>query len=279
MSFAKKRLCIKCNEREPPVDTILEPGVNISEARYGRSDYICDECFKLRQKLYQNKGKWAEYMNEKKLEAIQEFSEQWNDKAFKKIENISDRVRMVWSKYNRRKPESGLRRDWICEVIFKELWNIDPNGIVEDWLKNARGIRESEKLNAKRILLQFVSDTKTFNLLSSGYKDRARNRWTGIVNSIVRKYAGVEKIVASPPFTEPVTKARIDNWYLLTREPEREKREYIRNGKIERFETINEQEKRIVRHQEGIEQEEREKKTRSEDRKDSNENKEDEDQW
>jgi len=76
MSFEQKRFCIKCKEKEPPVDTVLEIGVNITEGRYNRSDYTCNECYKVRQSKYRNKEQFAEYRHQLEEETVEEFREQ-----------------------------------------------------------------------------------------------------------------------------------------------------------------------------------------------------------
>lgn len=246
-----ERLCIKCKGKDPPVDTVLEPGVNISEGRYNRSDYTCDECYKERQKLYQHREKFAEYERQLHDETIEEFREQWNDPAYRNTKELSDRVHKVWDKYDRRSPEMGIRRDWICEVIFDDLWFIDANGIVETFFAE-NNKSKSKQLASKSILLEFVSSEKILERLQAAYKDRARNRWSGIVDAIIRKYAGKDKMVARPAHSDPYTKEMLDNYYLLSREQEREQREQIREAKKARMDAINIEEAELVKYRQKI---------------------------
>jgi len=253
MSFEQKRLCVKCKEKDPSVDTVLEIGVNITEGRWNRSDYTCDECYKTRQKEYHSRDKdqWADYLQQLKDETIEEFTQEWNDPVYKKTKEIADRVHKVWDKYDRRTPERGIRRDWICEVVFPDLWFIDANGIVEDFFRETNKTK-SKQLSSKLTLLEFVSNDKILSLLQTAYKDKARNRWAGIVDSIIRKYAGKDKMVARPPFEDPHTKEMIDNWYLLSREEEREKREQKREAEIIRRREINLEEAELVKYRQRI---------------------------
>jgi len=261
------RFCVRCKDKVPPVDTVLDIGVNIKEARYNRSDYTCDECYKERQKRYQSKEQWADYLRELKDETIEALTTQWNDPAYKNMKEMADRVVKVWDKYERRSPSTGIRRDWICEVIFQDLWHIDANGIVEDFFRETNKTK-GQQIGAKSYLLEFVSNDKILSLLQSAYKDKARNRWAGVVDAIIRKYSGRasgEKIVASPSHEDPYTKEKIDNWFLLSGEMEREIREMKREAMKKRLDDITAEEKTIVQHIEEIQKRQKAKQSRQQD--------------
>jgi hypothetical protein len=258
MTIDNNRYCIKCKQKDPPVDTVLQIGVNISQKRWDTSQFICDTCYRERQKEYRmgGKEKYAEYLRQKHDETVEELTVQWNDPAYKNLKEIADRVHKVWDKGARRTPDQGIRRDWICEVIFSDLWFIDANGIVEDFLKQS-GKTKSAQICAKPYLLEFV--VSRLELEQLPYREKAKHKWDGIVDTITKKYAGRDKMVATPAYVDPFTKESIDNWYLLSREKEREMREQTREAKIVRMETVTVEEKRLVERREGIERREKAK--------------------
>jgi transcription termination factor NusB len=159
-------------------------------------------------------------------------------------------VYKVWNKYNRRTPDQGIRRDWICEVVFEDLWFIDANGIVDLYLMGLN-IPRSARLSIKSHLVAFVSSRLEHERLY--YREKARNRWNGIVDSVAKKYQGIDKLVATPKFIDSTTKEFVANWYLLSREKEREDREEIREAKIGRLYSVTAEEKHMIERRETIE--------------------------
>jgi len=219
-----KRLCIKCS-------TELVVGVNITHKRLNKSDYTCQNCYQERGRyhsdVYKTGSKWAEYKVAYKNQVIEPFSEQWNET--KGVQEISDRVYKVWNDNNRRRPEFGLPQDWICEVIFSDLWNIDPDRVVNEYmdtLPNKQG-----KIFARQEVLKFV--LANIELLELGYKQQARNKWMTVVDSFNYKYAGKEKLVATPRHIDPFTKETYANWYLLSHTEEQEIRKQKKLSMIE----------------------------------------------
>jgi hypothetical protein len=262
-----------CRKKDPPIDTVLVVGVNISERRMKHSDFNCNDCSNERQRRYKDE-KYAEYREQQHQEAIEQLAAQWNDPAYKDVKEIGDRVYKVWNKYDRRLPENGIRRDWACEVVFPELWFIDTNGIVEAYFAE-QNISKITQYSIKNHLIQFVSSRLDHERLY--FREKARNRWNGIVDAITKKYHGKDKLVATPKYVDPVTKEFVPNWYLLSREVERKEREEIRDAKIERLTAVTEEEKAMIMlreetiRREKAQHKEQNNKDLNEDNKDFNE--------
>jgi hypothetical protein len=241
----ERRLCRDCLRKEPPEETELVLGVNIKQYRWDHKNNLCDNCHKIRAADYRagGKAKFAEYLQTQHDETIEELTQQWNDPAYSKLRNIADRVYKVWDKYGRREPAKGIRWQWICEVIFPDLWFIDANGIVEDFLKDS-GWPRSKQITARPYLLSFVvSRMDEWQLI---YRDKAYNRWIHIVKAIYKNHAGEDKMVATPQWEDPTTKDMVENYFLLSREQERKWREERREVLKVRADILTEEEKRIV---------------------------------
>jgi hypothetical protein len=239
-----KRYCNLCMRKEPPVTTELILNVNINQYRWDTNRNTCNDCTNERAREYRTggKAKYADYLQQLHDETIDEFTIQWEDPAYRKS-RIADRLYKVLDRYGRRTPATGIRKSWILEVIMKELWFIDANEIVEDYF-NEFNWSQTKRIPAKQILLQFVVHRLEF--LQELYRRIAENRFAGIVDTINREHEGVDKLVATPNHTDPTTKEMIDNWYLLSREQERNWREQMREEKKARFDLITNQEKIIV---------------------------------
>jgi hypothetical protein len=239
-----KRYCNLCLRKDPPVTTELIVGINIKEKRWNRGWYVCDECSNQYQRdLRNNKDEqFAEYKQQKHDEALDELSIQWEDPAYKKLP-FADRLYKVWNKYNRRSPETGIRKKWILEVVLADLWSIDANAIADDWMNQANWNR-NKKNTAKPYVVQLLANQLDF--LQIPYQRKAENIFDGAVDAIIGKYGSRDKIVAQPAYIDPVTKECVDNWFLLSREQEREWREQAREMKKERMDTITEEERKII---------------------------------
>lgn len=240
----KRRLCRVCLLKEPPIETELVPGVNISEARFKKSDFVDDDCKRLQRRQYNTgaKEKYADYNQNLHDETCDELTVQWEDPAYRKS-RIADRVYKVLDKYGRRNPAKGIRKRWILEVIMRELWFIDLNAIVEDILNELNWTR-SKRIAAKPVLLQALASRLEF--LQEPYRRLAENRWDGIVDKVNQDHEGIDKLVATPPHEDPETKEMVKNWYLLSREQERVWREQMREERKGRADLITDQERIIV---------------------------------
>jgi len=239
MTELVNRSCNHCN-------ISLLPGENISEKRFNKSDYVCDNCHNTRQKAYKSKDKekFAEYIQTLRDETIETFRVQWEDAAFKNTREISDRVYKVFDKYYRRAPEKGIRTDWILEIIFPDLWYTDITIMVNDTLDKMGINTQSKRLASKSIVSSVL--LCHYEAMQETYRDKARNRWIGIKNAINRKYGTVDKIVAFPAWEDPILKERVDNWFLLSREDELKQRVASRESLRHSFDRIDNLEEHIV---------------------------------
>jgi len=239
--------CRECLRKDPPIKTVLVADINILHGRYNRGDWICDDCLRDKNRQYRTneKSKYAEYMAQLHEETCEELRAQWEDRAYKRLKP-SERVYKIWDKYNRRKPDKGIRKQWILEVIMEEDWFIDAAGIVQDFFAE-NGYSKTKQLIAKPYLIDFVQSRLSF--LQAPYRYRCENRWDAIVDAINRDHLQEDKLVASPAWEDPTIKEMVDNWYLLSREEERKRRELDRENKRLRSIDIDKQEKFITEYQ------------------------------
>ena len=253
---SETKYCKMCRKKDPPIDTVLEVGVNIHQRRMDHGDYNCNDCYNKRQKDYRE-GKYAEINEQKHLEAIEELTQAWSDPAYKYTKEIADKVVKIWKKNNWRSPEKGFVKDWICEVLFPDMWNVDPNTVVEEYFMSRPDIPKSKKFAIKAHILEFVSSQ--IDLLVLGYREKAKNKWVGIVDSVNKKYHGRENLCATPKFKDPVTKGESNNWYLLSTERDRKEREESRESLIESLHTKTNEEKKLIENLKQIERREKSK--------------------
>ncbi len=256
--------CNHCKRKEPPIETILKIDVNITESRFKRSDYICDDCFRVRAKEYRERysnDAYASYRQEQKDNDIEAFRQQWEDPQYKNVKELSDKLEKVFLKSERTEPAKGIRRDWILEVIHKDLLNFEPDVFINEWLEK-KGFTKTQISTRKNILLEFFADSENSMVMELGNKVKARNKFSHLVNTLNKKYATIEKLVATPAYEDPVTGDRIDNYYLLTNEKERIDRERVREAKKESFDTITKQEINLIESQ-NIRRLEKERKRQS----------------
>lgn len=178
-------------------------------------------------------------------ETSEELRREWQDPAYRRL-GLSERVYKIWDKYNRREPEKGVRKQWILEVIMEENWFIDAAGIVQDFYAE-NGYTKTKQLVSKPYLTDFVQSNLSF--LQAPYRYRCENRWDGIVDAINRDHAQEDKLVATPAWEDPTMKEMVDNWYLLSRDEERKRREIDRDNKRIRSHDIDKQERFITEYQ------------------------------
>jgi len=258
--------CGACMKKDPPVEKLLKVGENILKSRWDRGYYICDECMHEKQAIYRHKGKekFAQYLQELHDETVEEFVQQWADPAYAKIKEIADRVYKVFDKYDRREPKKGIRTDWILEVIFPDLWGGDAVKMLEEYY-DRNHMKQGERIAAQVHLLKFMGDQVHAPMLLEGFRNHARNRWSSIIDTIARKYADIDKMVAKPSWEDPTIKEAVPNWYLLSKRKQLENREQSREALKLSLDRITKQEGTIIEHRELIE-----KKQEAKQPKDSN---------
>jgi len=274
MSDDSLAYCKRCKSKDPPVDTPLKVGENISEYRFNTGKFYCDDCYKEMQKLYNDtsKGTWAKYLLEKEQIELEEFEEEWNDPEFRNEKELSDKVVSVWNKYKRRKPKSGILRDTACAVIFKDMWNLTVDKVIEDLL-DARDDTATIRMRHKEILLLYIPNV--IEAFRGYYRRRARNRWEHLITSLNHKYAGREKLVAKPEYKDDKTQLYEKRWFLLSYEEELKIRIEINEAKKQQINHIMDVEGGIVKEyeqrEEEIREKEREHKQQGEQEKSDNE--------
>ena len=239
-----KRYCYMCLRKNPPVHTELILGTNWTKHRKSVGYYICTECENQRQRDYNinKQGQYNEYRQQLHDETCELLVQQWDDIAYRKLP-FADRLYKVWNKYNRRSPEKGIRKAWILEVVLPNMWNLDVSQLVEDLLSET-GWNITKKNTAKPYLIQTLANKVEF--FQASYRVKAVNIFTGAIDTILKKYGSRDKMVADPKYIDPVTKEYIPNWFLLSREQEREIREQTREMKKERMDIITEEERKII---------------------------------
>lgn len=244
MTQVISKLCSHCLRKHPPVETELIIESNITQNRFNRGDYICEDCLKERGRMYasSDRTKYVEYLQQLHDETVEELSQEWQDPAYGKL-STPERVYKIWDKYGRRYPAKGVRKSWILEVIMPELWFIDANGIVEDFFQKMYWTK-SKQIAAKQYILEFVVSQYEFLLIP--YRKMAEHRWTGIIEAIEDEHQGRDKMVAKPQYEDPITKEMIFNWFLLSRHSEQQWREQMREEMKARADIISEQEGLIV---------------------------------
>lgn len=257
-----EKYCTYCARKNPPMQTILVRGENINEYRWTRSRFWCNDCDREIQERYRqgHKKKFADYIQRLHDETIDELSDQWNDPAFKKIRELPERVIKVWEKAKRFEPGKGIRRDWICEVLFSDYWFMDANTIVEKYFEEAN-IKKSLQASKKTTLMEFVMHHH--ELLQEVYREKARNRWSGIVDAIYNKHGSKYKMVASPFHFDEAVKEYVRNWFLMTRREDKEVRDDKREERRLRLEEIDDEEETIVQYWEEVRRKEEQKQTQN----------------
>lgn len=249
------RNCKRCERKDPPVITPLEVGVNITERRWQDSKYYCNDCEKESQAYYRSRAKeqYCEYLQALHDQTVDTFREQWNDPAYAKIKELADRVYKVFDKYDRREPKAGIRRDWGCEVVFEDLWFADPTMMLNAYFQR-RHAKQSERMAKTAAIMEFICDPEIAPMLLEGHRTQAKNRWASMVDAFHRKFANIDKLVASPAYQDPVLKEFVDNWYLLSKRQELEQRSLSRKALKDRLDIIEKQEELIIDTREKIEQ-------------------------
>jgi len=260
MQKAEMHYCRLCLRKDPPQHTELVAGANWKQYNCEKSIFVCNECHSEKQRDYREgrKLQFSSYLQKLHEETIADLDAQWNDPAFVKLKETSDRVRQVWDKAGRRERQKGIRRDWICEVLFPDLWFMDPTKIVDDYF-GVMNFTYLQKQNRIQYLLEFV--THYLEPLREAYRNRARNRWDGIVAALNRKYSRIDKMVATPRWYDPTMKEYVENWYLLSLREDADERAASRESKKESFDrqTVNEQD--IVNHREEVLRKEQEQES------------------
>lgn len=257
-----------CLKKDPPINTILKVGENITQYRWKHGLFWCDDCNRTigKRQREKSKGIYIEYERQKREEDIEEFDGQWNDPEFKGMKETADKLVAVFNKYGRRSRDKGLEKEIICAVIFKDEWNVDVVRVIEDIL-NTRDAKPMARMRYKEVFFMF--SPAIIDAFREYYRMKARNKWEGIVDAINHKYAGVEKIVAKPEYKDPRTKQHYAKWYLLSHEDELEQRNQMNERKKDRIDYNMKQEAQVVERQEAKEQEilekERQKQERSKD--------------
>lgn len=267
------KYCIACRQKDPPVDTILVPGENITPNRYYKSKiYYCNECIHLKQALTRamTKGIWAKHEVLEMEIQLEQFYKEWNDPEFAKVKELADKIVLVWNKYHKRSPEKGHTREIICEIIFPELWNVSVETVINDML-NSRNDSPIIRNRYKEMLYLFIP--AVIDAFRDYYRRKAENKWDGLVDAINHKYAGHEKIIAIPEYVDKLTGRHQHRWFLLSHKPELDERIEINLRKKDRVDYNINQEVDIVKKHEAnelkIQQEEQEHQSEAE--KDSNE--------
>lgn len=210
-----ERFCRRCKLKDPPVHTVLKPGVNISLNAYERMHWICNTCRDEmnKEQRERNKESYAKYLHERDNEIIAQFEQEWNDPKLITIQHIPTRVIATWRKYGRRSPDTGLLIEHICTVMFPDMWFVDPNKIVQDYLDETN-MHGTNKYIAKQYIMGFVS--KNIDILQEGYRQQAKNKWQSIVANIRTSSVGQYKLIATPKYKDPHTKYLEARWFLLS---------------------------------------------------------------
>lgn len=268
-------LCRGCKDKDPPVDTVLIRGENITEYRYYNRQFYCNDCWKLNQQAYKDRstGKYAEYNFEQDTKLIDKFTEEWNDLQYAKILEMSDKLYNVMDKYERHTPDKGLTEDQILRVIRAEDWFLEPNKIIDK-----HQAKSNKSANYKMMERQYLYPFVLENLekYQAGHREDLKKWFASVVIAIERKYAGIGKLVGYPYYKDPETKQKIRNWYVLTREQELEQRMARRQALEDGLERKNKQENAVVTYQTAIkDKKRREQKRKEESETDSEANKED----
>jgi len=247
-----ERLCIKCLKKNPPVDTILIPGENILESQYRVGNFVCNECrkeYQMQRKKQLNSADYSKYIQELEDQTKEELAQQWADPVYAKL-RTPDRVYKIWDKYKRRVPEQGVRKAWILPIVFEDLWNMQPEAMVEDFFKEMNWPK-SKQNTARPYLLQFI--IQKYDFLLTQYRKLAEARWDSTVGQINKSKEGKDKLVAKPYHTDPYTKEEIANWFLLSRRQEQKWREAEREAGKVRADVISEYEQDLTNRRERIE--------------------------
>lgn len=272
-SSVPDRLCTKCLKKQPPVDTILIPGENILESQYRIGNFVCDDCrkeFQIQRKKQMDSGDYSKYVQELADQTKEELTMQWDDPAYRKL-RTPERVYKVWDKYNRRSPEKGIRKNWILPVVYEELWNIQPEAMIEDFFKQMNWPK-SKQNTAKPYLLQYI--VQNYEFLLTPYRRLAGHKWDSTVGQVNLSKQGKDKLVAKPYHTDPYTKEEISNWFLLSREQEQKWREQKRLEAEIRGRNITDYEHDLVIRRQKIEKrQEAEQNGKQSDNNDQEENK------
>lgn len=264
-----KKFCLPCKKKVPPVETELIIGVNINETRWRRSAWYCDDCYRKMQKNYREfqRGRHTHYERIKEEEDIQKFEREWNDPEFKNVKETSDKMVKVWNKFHRREPKNGLTKDVCCSVMFKDYWYISAAQVIDDMVKSRNDTQMVQNRHKEILLLYIPSVLDAFR---EGYRQKARNKWDGLIDSVNSKYAAREKLVATPSFQDPETKRLEKRWYLLTYTPELSERNERNENKKERIDYNMDLEAIIVEEHEHREQELQERYNQQEADRDKN---------
>src|SRR5215203_3753151 len=274
-----KKFCIVCLRKTPPVKTILKVGENITEARHNRGIWWCDDCYKKYQKDYREEKKkdWSRYEREKEEQELEKFEMEWNnDKEFRTVKELSDKIILVWNKYKRREPELGLLKDIICCVIFPDYWNVTVNKVIEDLLRTRKDTASIQNRHREVLHLYIPS---IIDIFTEEYRNLARNKWDVLVASVNSKYAGKEKLVAKPPHKDERTKRNEYRWYLLSYKPQLDDRNQVNENKKRRIDYQMDVEFNVVKEHEQMKSSEEFEKTRrtNKERNSSSTEKDDED--
>jgi hypothetical protein len=257
----KTKYCRLCLRKNPPVKTPLILGVNLSNYNHKVKNWMCNPCQSTQQKTYRSEehGQYKEKMH---LEAIEILTKAWNDPVYKNIKEIKDKVVKVWKKNGWNTAELGHHRDHICEVLFPDMWNVDPNDVVENYFNKHPEISKAKKFAIKAHILAFVVDN--IELITMIWREKARNKWNAIVDAIAKAYHDREKMVAQPEYYDQVLKVNIPRYHLLSKEDERRIREEKRDARIEHLKTVTELEKILIqKHEEEERKLEKTKQQRS----------------
>lgn len=266
--YPDKKYCLKCKKKTPPVETLLIVGVNITVNRWNRSAWYCNDCYKEMQKDYREfeKGRFTEYERIKEEEDIQKFEQEWNDPEFRNVKETSDKMVMVWNKYQRREPSRGLMKDVCCSVMFKDFWYISAQQVIDDLIKSRNDTHMIQNRHREILFLYIPSVLDAFR---ETYRQKARNKWDGLIDSVNSKYASREKLVAYPSFKDPESKRLQKRWYLLSYEQELKERNERNENKKRRIDFNMDREAIIVGEHD---QKEREIRDKEKSRQENNSN-------
>jgi len=258
-----ERVCNLCGKKDPPVRTILIPGINVSKRRYKRSDYVCDDCYKARSKgygaQYRQKMKRSDQILEihrQQLDVLYEQASAHKDLADK------DRIYYTWADNERRWPEKGARANFICEVFWPSLWNADPLDMADEHL-DKHGVKPAERRSARPILVRFLSDPEYFGFRQQAGRAQARKKFQNAIYVINKEHKNEEKMV-SGIWHDPDTGERIRNWYLLSRQQECDERTSIREAKKLSIDETTKEEQTVVNYRVNKEIQERNEKSSGE---------------
>jgi hypothetical protein len=223
----------------------------------------------MQKRYHENRGTNTEYERVKLEEQLQQFEQEWNDKEFRNVKELADKLVRVMSKYKRRKPIFGLQKEVMCEVMFPSYWNLSATQVIDDMIKSRK---DTQLIQNKHKEILFLYIPSVIDAFRGEYRRRARNRFDGLVDAVNHKYAGHEKLCATPPYEDPKTKRREMRWYLLSDEQELNERNASNENKKIRIDFNMDAEARVVDYQEQREQELREKAIKKESEKDPDSN-------